>query len=223
MGQVWRSYSLTMTCDPQLQMAKQGLSGGSGPEETLLGAGRGRIQAAGLHTRPHCRPLPASGASVPTWVDSTGRTGLQSGCTHKVTAGNGAHNRAAGGGKPRTTRRQEWSPSLTVPGAQCPLARASSKPPSSALATVLRRAPNLRQASSRRGMGTATPGPWRDSPRAKAVTWSRSRQAAAHGWLALWPSARGQGGLGARESGLSTRPAHLDALGGAGGTTSLSD
>lgn len=98
MGQVWRSYSLTMTCDPQLQMAKQGLSGGSGPEETLLGAGRGRIQAAGLHTRPHCRPLPASGASVPTWVDSTGRTGLQSGCTHKVTAGNGAHKGLPGAG-----------------------------------------------------------------------------------------------------------------------------
>lgn len=73
MGQVWRSYSLTMTCDPQLQMAKQGLSGGSGPEETLLGAGRGRIQAAGSTLGPTAvrflRPEPQC---LPGWTQQAG-------------------------------------------------------------------------------------------------------------------------------------------------------
>lgn len=101
---MWRSYSLAMTCDPQLQMAKQGLSGGSGPKETLLGAGRGRIQAAGLHTRPHCRPLPASGASVPTWVDSTGRLDFRAGVPTKSRRGMG-HTRGCRGRE--TTDNQE--------------------------------------------------------------------------------------------------------------------
>lgn len=121
--------------------------------------------------------------------------------------GMGADNRAARGRKPRTTRRQEWSPRLHSPWCPVPLGLALLQTPvlcsGHCPSEGPRSPPSLQPVGD--GYGDSWP---------KAATWRSGREASPHGWH-CWPSTHWQGGLQKQEWGPSAHPAHLDTLRGA--------